>query len=131
MKKLSKTKILKSKKALHARVWKIFSIWVRKTAANFQGLAPCYSCGLLFDWKSLHAGHFRHDCYDFDPLNIHPQCSRCNTFLHGNLGNYAVHLIQEYGINRVEAFQDLPKWNDYSMEELENLEIKYAVLLQT
>jgi len=49
-------------------------------------------------WQNQQAGHYIHkDCLDFDSVNIHCQCPRCNKWLHGNSGIYAERLIAEYG----------------------------------
>ena len=46
----------------------------------------------------MQAGHYIHkDCLDYDDVNIHCQCARCNKWLSGNLGVYAERLIAEYG----------------------------------
>lgn len=33
----------------------------------------------------------------FDERNVHPQCTGCNRFRHGNLTSYAVSLRKKYG----------------------------------
>ena len=117
-----KKKIKKESKAsLHKKAWKLWSICVRKTQSNFQGKTPCYTCGVLFDWKTLQAGHFRHDCFDFDEMNVKAQCKRCNHFLRGNLAQYTIHLMKDYGQERVEKFMKLKKWNDYKISWLKRI----------
>ena len=125
MKKKSKVKV-ESKAKLHKKAWKLWSIYIRKSKANFQDKTPCYTCGLLFNWKDMNAGHFRHDTHDFEEMNIHPQCVRCNKYLSGNLAQYTLHLIKDYGHERVEKFMKLKKWNDYKISWLKRIIEKYS-----
>jgi len=63
---------------------------------------------------------------DFDPLNIHPQCPRCNLRLHGNLGAYSERLIEEHGPNAIKRLR--LKANEvhvYSIPELEEIIKRY------
>lgn len=43
---------------------------------------------------------------DFNERNIHPQCVKCNKWLHGNLDNYTVHLIQKYGPEIIQELEE-------------------------
>ena len=74
-------------------------------------------------WKEAHAGHFKHGRADFAVWNIHVQCAGCNTYLHGNLGLYAVKLIKEIGVENVDALilEANTRGNNYSIEELETI----------
>ena len=110
----------KSKKALHKKAWKLWSVWVRTR----QGEYPlCYTCGRQHHWKALDAGHFIHGRLDFDERNIKPQCSYCNRHLHGNLGEYALRLVAELGEDGVKKLKadSIKKGNDYSIYELEGI----------
>lgn len=71
----------------------------------------------------MDAGHFIHGRLDFDPRNIHVQCSYCNRYLHGNLGEYAIRLIGELGQAGVKKLKadSIKKGNDYSVLELEGV----------
>ena len=93
---------------------------VRREGSNDNGFQRCYSCQKMFPWKELQAGHRWHDKLDFDFDNIKPQCVKCNKYLHGNLGEYERHLIEEYGL---EFAQELKKKADryilYTYKELE------------
>lgn len=72
----------------------------------------CYTCGTrnwdeeLGEWsiKGMNAGHFKHSILDFDEINIHCQCVKCNKWNSGELDVYAEHLIRDYGL---EKFNDL------------------------
>ena len=114
-----KKKKLRSLKSIHDQAWKLQSIFIRSSAANFQGLAPCYTCYRLFPWKELHAGHYKHGSYDFDLRNIKPQCNYCNTYAHGKPDEFYVHLVQEYGQEVADELRTRKHWNDYKRLELE------------
>ena len=96
--------------------WKLMSEIVRRKEDGV-----CFICGKRYwneelgqnDWKLMDAGHFYHGKLDFDFMNIHCCCKRCNGYLHGNLGEYALKLIEKYGKTRVDllrqrAYQDKP-----------------------
>ena len=96
---------IKDRKKLHQKLWDLKSELIRKKAKGI-----CYTCGQRYwneelgenDWKRMQAGHFRHNVLDFDPMNIHSQCSRCNHFLSGNGVIYSRNLIRDYGLDEVE-----------------------------
>ena len=82
-----------SLKSLHKKAWKLQSEYIRKNS-NYI----CFTCGAKLTKATSQAGHYIHkNCLDFDPINIHCQCVRCNRWLSGNLGIYAERLIAEYG----------------------------------
>lgn len=93
-KKIKKIKKIKktSLKSLRKRAWKIFSEYIRK-----RDKGKCITCGVVKDWRAMHAGHFVHkNSLDFNEFNINCQCVRCNKFLNGNLGMYAMALHRKY-----------------------------------
>lgn len=115
----AKRKKLRTLKSLHNEAWKLQSIAVRSEAANFQGLAPCYTCYRVFRWQDLDSGHYKHGSYDFDRRQIKPQCTYCNRYAHGKPDEYYVHLIREYGQETADELRTRKHWNDYSRSELE------------
>jgi len=117
----------KSLKTLHKKAWRLHSEYVRKSERGI-----CYTCGKHNHWKLCNAGHYVHqNSLDFDPVNIHCQCVRCNNYLSGNLGIYAERLIAEYG---EEAVADLRhranEIKKFTIEELENLILLYKQKLK-
>lgn len=86
-----------TKKGLHKKAWNIFSKYIRLREADWGGEVACYTCKTKHHWKELQAGHFKHNKLDFNELNIHPQCIKCNHFKNGNLDMYATYLVQDYG----------------------------------
>ena len=49
----------------------------------------------------MQAGHYKHNVLDFDEMNVHCQCVRCNKYLHGNGGEYAFRLARHYGLEEL------------------------------
>jgi hypothetical protein len=89
-KKGTQTSEISLRKQLHSKAWKLMSQYVRVRDKN-----TCVTCDKCT--KNLHAGHFLHNCLDFDLRNINAQCEQCNTFLHGNLSEYRGYLEKKYG----------------------------------
>ena len=109
--------------------WRVWSIHIRSQNADFRGKTECYTCRTKFDWKyELQAGHYIHSQLDFDEMNIHPQCVRCNKWLHGNLGLYGERLVREYGQEAVDALRirGKRKGNNYKINELEEIIKRYS-----
>lgn len=107
-----------SLKLLHKKAWKLISEFVRRCDYGI-----CFTCGKRNPWKKMDCGHYIHkNCLDFDLINLHCQCTKCNRFLHGNLGIYAERLIAEYGertINELRQRGNIIK--KFTREELENI----------
>lgn len=94
---------------------------------------PCISCGKYVPNKEAghyiaqgSSGYFR---YNLD--NLHGQCKNCNHFLHANLVEYRIALVQKIGIKRVEWLEehrhDTKKW---TREELEEITLEIDRLLK-
>ena len=69
---------------------------------------PCVSCG-VYKCEEFHAGHMIPTTYQyhrFNEDNVHTQCSRCNTYLSGNITSYRIELIKRIGIERVEYLEN-------------------------
>ena len=79
---------------------KAFKRFIRLRDAKGRGYIACYTCGAVHFFVETHAGHFcqgSHDSVYFDERNCHGQCVKCNLFLHGNLTQYTLRMIDEYG----------------------------------
>jgi hypothetical protein len=120
--KKSTTKLQK----LFSQAWRVWSVHIRSSSADWQGYTECWTCRKKYPWKELHAGHYHHGRLDFDPLNIHPQCVRCNLRLHGNLGAYSERLIEEYGPNAIKRLRIRANTvHKYTIPELESVIKRY------
>ena len=82
------------------------SEYVRTKYADWSGYVRCYTCDVVKKIEEMDCGHFRHiDALDFTLENLRPQCTACNRYKSGNLGIFAIRLIKEIGLKRVEALQ--------------------------
>jgi len=70
----------------------------------------------------MHCGHYIHiDALDFDEINNHCQCPRCNTYLSGNRGIYGEKLIKMHGLEKIEELRfKSHQAHRFTREELEN-----------
>ena len=114
---MAKGKKYKSITKLRKKAWKVFSKYIRRKEKE------CFTCGVIKDWREMHAGHFIHkDCLDFDERNVHAQCKRCNCFLSGNLINYAIKLEKVYGQGIIQELKrqgdKIKKWKVAELEEI-------------
>jgi hypothetical protein len=117
---------LPSIKSLHARVWAAWSKYRRSREADFSGYTECYTCRRKYPWKEMDLGHYHHGRLDFDEMNTHPQCVRCNKWLHGNAGPYAERLVQDYGLKKVLDLRRRAQIiHKYTMPELAALEEQF------
>ena len=95
----------------------------------------CFTCGVMKDWKEMQAGHFipRGSYSDtmYDETNLHCQCPKCNTYLGGNLTEYAIKMIDKYGREYVDELRfrgrQTKKW---TREELKDLIEIYKTKLE-
>ena len=82
-----------------------------KLRAEREGKLRCYTCGaeLTLGTTNCQLGHFlprgAYPGLTFHPNNSRPQCMRCNCFLHGATFEFRDRLIDEIGIERVEALE--------------------------
>lgn len=110
----------------------IFNTWVRmRDSIETDGTpfaAICCTCG---KWTQnngdLQASHFILDSKNgnstsFDPVNVNSSCKKCNRFLHGNLGNYALFIINKYGKDELDRLQRLKLINKkWTIDELDEI----------
>jgi hypothetical protein len=86
---------------LKRKFWKVFSEWVRRSHADQNGNVVCVSCGKVMRWQDSDAGHYEPKTSGlsiyFLEENVHPQCTGCNRFRHGNQTQYALWLRRKYG----------------------------------
>lgn len=120
----NKTQRLKSK------LWKVFSQYIRKKYADQNGIVECVSCGKKDHWKEMDSGHYIPKSVSlslmFDERNVHPQCTGCNRFRHGNLTTYALALQKKYGLGILEELDSQRhKITKISVSEYEELIKKY------
>ena len=128
-KKKRKKKDPNSIPELTKRLDRVFSLWVRHSAAK-DGWVKCYTCDHTAEVHKLHAGHYvprQVKTLRWNPCNVHPQCYVCNMFYGGRPQDYRDALIQEYGVEDVEALEqmrhkDSPWTRGTLAEEIERYE---------
>lgn len=86
------------------KAWDLFSIHVRKSYADDNGMSQCYTCDKVLHWKELQAGHCipgRNGAVLFDEDTVRPQCYDCNCVDKGRGSGmhhiFAAKLIKENG----------------------------------
>lgn len=71
-------------KTLRAKCLVALQKLVRLKAADDNGYARCWSCGVFFHYKEMDGGHYlAAGCSSYWALreeNVHPQCKGCNGF---------------------------------------------------
>lgn len=93
---------------------------------------PCISCGSHTGKKN--AGHYRSvgSCPElrFEPLNVHLQCEKCNSYLSGNLILYRIQLLARIGIAGVEYLEGPHQPKKYSIDDLKEIKAMYKAKLK-
>jgi len=89
----------KSISQLKKKADSVFSKWIRNRDKR------CYTCK-----KGLaeQCGHYISRSYlylRYDETNCHGQCVSCNVFKNGNLPVYALRLIDDYGMELLELWE--------------------------
>lgn len=96
-------------KAKHA-AWLEFSKYIRTKNASYNGMVQCVTCGAIYHWKKMQAGHFtdgRHNNTLFDVRNVHPQCLTKESKLKMADGSYKA-------IDKIEVGDNLTAFNESS-----------------
>jgi hypothetical protein len=65
---------------------RVFSEYIRLSAADDSGMCRCITCGVWHHWKDIDCGHFvtrNHKSTRWDIRNASPQCRSCNSFRGG------------------------------------------------
>jgi hypothetical protein len=108
-----------------ARVY--FQRYIRKRDQK----KPCISCGNHYS-EIFDAGHYyKAELYTgliFDEDNVHKQCRKCNTFLHGNEAGYRIGLINRFGHDFVDILDKKAiamRSYKYSREEILKIKEEY------
>ncbi len=116
-KKVTKATLDKAKpiRQLKKDLWRVFSKFIRQ---RDKGI--CFTCGALGN----EAGHYYHSkgfLIHFDERAVHVQCPTCNRWKSGNLQEYALRLVQDYGPGILDEFNRL-RHTDYkpTRQEYEN-----------
>lgn len=97
---------------LDARLWKIFSEYIRRKHADENELIRCITCGKWVHWKSSDCGHgiSREELSTkFHEQNNHPQCRQCNRYKGGRQFEYMMRVDEVYGAGTAEKLRIMSK----------------------
>ncbi len=105
-----------------AKLWKIFSLYIRLRDSDVNGYCRCISCEAVKHFKDCDAGHFvpknKGNAIYFDENDVNSQCQYCNRYLHGNLYLYGKALEDKIGKKAVnELFRKSKSIKKYSDKE--------------
>jgi hypothetical protein len=123
-----KRKRLPSISSLEKKADAVFSQYIRLREADEGGTVQCVTCQKLMHWKESQCGHFIKRAsrgVRFDERNCNVQCHRCNFYLGGNDGVYAVYIIDHYGR---ETYDELISWKS---KEFKRYRSDYEELIET
>ncbi len=86
--------------ASDAKLWKVFSEFIRLRDSDGDGNSKCFTCDFRGDWKRFDAGHGigrQHKSVKYEERNVHSQCKRCNGFEGGQQAIYKEEVEKRYG----------------------------------
>lgn len=88
-----------------AKLWKIFSEWIRLRDADENGYCVCITSGRRVHWKECDAGHFissRHLNTKYNEKNVNAQSRHDNRFQYGRQYEYGLAIDKKYGKGTAE-----------------------------
>ena len=122
---------------LEKQAVKVFNDYIRaRDSQEIPEAFVCISCRELKSITKMHAGHFYSSGHfpilRFDEDNVHGQCHRCNTHLHGNLNEYRQALDHKIGSERLEMLDQKSKAKGHRIDRWTLIEkiIKYKKKLK-
>ena len=112
-------------KKYDAKLWNIFSVFIRLRDAKGTGYCKCISCGKWKPWKGMDAGHFisrRFKAVKYNEKNVNAQCRHCNYYKKGNEYEYGLAIDKKYGKGTAEMLNNwknqMTKWTIFEYEIL-------------
>lgn len=106
-----------------AEAQQAFNAWIRLR----DSIRGCISCGTFAGKRN--AGHYlstgARPELRFDEANVHLQCERCNTYLHGNLIAYRIALLERIGADGVARLEGPWPVRKYRVDELRAIRDDY------
>ncbi len=119
----SRREAIKPRSKWLAEAQAAFNAWIRSRDQHLG----CISCGTHSGKQN--AGHYlstgARPELRFDECNVHLQCERCNTYLHGNLIAYRTTLIQRIGMSEVDRLEGPNPLRKYTADDLKWLKAEY------
>ena len=111
MVKFPKIKVSKSKDLL-GTLDTIFSEFIRLRDSDETGYCRCVTCGRVFYWKEIDAGHMvQRDrmATRFNEQNVNAQCYHCNRFCSGKQFEHGQKIDENYGKGTAQTLVDMSK----------------------
>jgi len=105
-----KSKKKKSTKTLKNKLDKVFSEYIRLRDSDHLGYVCCCTCGKPEPWQDVDCGHFISRAYiatRFEETNAHAQCRYENRYRNGSPEEYALFIINKYGMKEYNRLRDL------------------------
>lgn len=91
----------------------VFSLYIRNRDSK-NGYNKCFTCDKELPIKELDAGHYIsriNSNLRYFEKNVHVQCRYCNRYKEGMKDEYALRLIDKYGVGILE---ELNRWKKVS-----------------
>ncbi len=89
-----------------------FNKFIRERDSE-DGWFKCISCGRYKSVSDMHASHYmsagNYSATRFNEFNVNGACSKCNVFLHGNLIEYRIRLVEKIGEENVRAIETVAR----------------------
>jgi hypothetical protein len=112
-------------KVLEARLWKVFSEFIRLRDADQNGFCKCFTCSNIRYWRDMDCGHGigrQHKGTKYNEQNNHAQCGKCNGFEGGRSDVYKEEMNRRYGPHTWElmlvASKKPKKYTHFELEAL-------------
>jgi hypothetical protein len=119
-----KKKVLKDELQTVQELTKLAQVVFNKFIRLRDKDKPCVSCGCKLGSK-FDASHYYsaggHSNVRFDEDNVHASCVYCNQFLHGNLLNYQIGLVNRIGDKVFELNEKAHVNKKWSRDELKEI----------
>jgi len=118
----------KSTQWLEKELWRLFSLWVRQSETDDNGIGRCVTCGAFRHWRYMDAGHWisrRHLVTKFHEHNVHPQCKICNGQNNGEPEKMRDYIESKYGTGETSHLEALSKLTAHfgRYEYIRNIEV--------
>ena len=87
---------------------RLFSLLVRQSSADENGIVTCCTCGKMHHWRKVNCGHYmvrQRQSTRFDRKNTDIQCINCNFFNQGEQVKFGEFLDAKYGKGTAEQMQ--------------------------
>lgn len=108
-----------------AKLWPVFSEYIRLKYSDPKGFITCYTCGGIRFWRYCDAGHGlgrQHLATKYNEVNVRPQCKPCNGFHGGKREEFKRKMDLEHGEGTWERLEVETKrrvsWAQFDIEQM-------------